>query len=357
MPPLRSLGLRPLVFVFNNDRFRDCYGVVPWASEPEVCYEGYPHVVVYLRPQKEGSAILDKLSSEMIGMGVYDSTGRLVLEEKAELRRAEASWVPDALFSEIKVQEKLLDVDRVKIEVAGYEALVRPQPQVRVYGRVTDFDGNPREAYVELVMPYGLPGGMAIAKTDEEGFYEMYAPAAVYHHAFVCDGGYGTETLEFYAWWVPVRPPGLQLDARFDKVEVYRLSAMETPERILVVEFVPMDIVHTSKRLERAYREGGREAVSRIPLDELIPPLRERDLRVFLGGRELKVLELSKRRYVSAVLIDRGMGESKPLTYVLEAQIPRDMPPGVYDLRLEVDVEYDGVRERGESRLFGVRVW
>ncbi len=357
MARLEALGLEPLVLVFNNDTFRDYYGVVPWATEPEVRYEGYPHLVLYLRPVRGGSAALDELRGERVVVEAYDSSGRLVLREEAELRRSKGSWIPDALLSEIELAEKLPDVDRVRVEVAGREAWVRPQPQVRVHGRVTDFEGNPREAYVELVMPYGLPAGVAIAKTGRDGYYEMHAPSAVYHHAFVCDGGYGTETLEFYAWWVPVEPPGLRLDARFDRVEIYRLSAMETPERTLVVEFVPMDIAHTTRRLERAYREGGREALSRIPLDELIPPLERRDLRVLLGGRELEVLDLSRRRYASVVLMDRGAADWRAPAYVLEALIPRDMPPGTYDLRLEVDVEYGGVRERGESVLFGVRVW
>ncbi len=33
-----KIGLNVNIFVFNNDSFEDCYGIVPYIKEPEVCY-------------------------------------------------------------------------------------------------------------------------------------------------------------------------------------------------------------------------------------------------------------------------------------------------------------------------------
>lgn len=110
--------------------------------------------------------------------------------------------------------------------------------------------GDSGKSYVQLVTPYGFPVGGAIVKTDVNGYYEMLVPKAIYHHAFICDGDYGTSSLEFYGWYVPVEPPEFKLDARFDKIEIYRLSAMETPERTLMVYFIAWDIIYTTEILK-----------------------------------------------------------------------------------------------------------
>lgn len=357
--PFKSLKLKSMLLIFNNDTFKDHYGVIPWLKEPEICYEGYPHLMIYIKPET-GKAVryLKKFHHKNIEVEIYNKNSRLIFKDIAELKMAQASWIPPVLVSEIKTFKKIVDANHAKIKVEEYEELVKPQPQVKVYGKVTDPVGKPKgKAYVMLVMPYGFPGGMAITKTNSNGFYEMKVPAAVYHHAYICDGEYGSKTLEFYGWQVPVKPPKLELNARFDKMEIYRLSAAESPERTLIVDFLPMDIIHTSKALERTYKMKGEEALNEINYEELLPPLKKKDINIFLDNRKLEILSFGRRRYGSIILKEQKAKHWKPLAYILEALIPRNLPPGKYNLKMTLCAEYDGIKEYGESILYGLNIW
>ncbi len=51
---LSRRGFNVHVFMFNNNKFRDCYGIVPYVREPEICYEGAPHALLAVEPRSPG---------------------------------------------------------------------------------------------------------------------------------------------------------------------------------------------------------------------------------------------------------------------------------------------------------------
>lgn len=350
---LSGLGLDTSVFVFNNERFRDCYGVVPYVKEQEVCYEGVPHALLAIGPRSpEASKALRGLDGREYRLSLYSEPGERLVELEGRLRVVESPLAPLVAASRLELPGKLEDAAWAVVEVGSLRERVMLPRQVRVYGRVTDFRGRPRQAYVELVQPYGFPGGTAITRTGEDGAYEMWVPEAVYHHAFVCDGGYARSSLEFYAWYVPVRPPSFRMDARFDQVEVYRLAAAQTPERTLLVHFVVWDNVYTNRILEDIYRRKGRVDARDACIHNTMPPITKENVEAYLGETRLEVRTLTLMHYS---IKDYGEDCLAP-AYLMEAKIPGSLPRGRYPLRVVVHLTVDGVEEWGEAVLYGVEI-
>ncbi len=349
-----DIGLELIVLVFNNDTFKDCYGVVPYIKEPEVCYEGYPHVSVYLAPRtKSLSETLKSFDGKEFEIVLLDSNRRELFRARDKFKYHVDPLLPEVVLASIKLPRKFFEARYAIVSTESYSEEVELPPQVKVFGRVTDFYGNPRKAYVLLVTPYGFPGGMAITRTRDDGYYEMYVPKAVYHHAFICDGNYGRSTLEFYGWNIPVEPPEFRLDARFDKIEVYRLTASETPERTLLIEFVLWDIAHTNSILKRIYEEKGKVTVEDICKEDILTPIKKEDVKVYLDDVELEIRTLSIREYS---VKDYGV-DTTTKAYVLECKIPPTIPRGRYKLRVVVHTVINGVEEWGEAILYNVDIW
>ena len=350
---LSRAGLRVHVFLFNNQVFRDCYGVVPYVKEREVCYESYPHTLLALEPRWPGAAeALKGLEGRNYRLTLLDEAGSKLLTVEGRLRLSRSPLTPLVAGSEERLPASLPEARQAVVEVGGLREHVRLPPQVRVYGRVTDFKGRPRRAYVELVQPYGFPGGTAITRTRGDGAYEMTVPSAVYHHAFVCDGGYARTSLEFYAWRVPVDPPEHRLDARFDRIEVYGLTAAATPERTLVAKFIVWDIAYTGQVLERIYREKGRVDVEDVCTHDTMPPLEPGNVEAYLDDTRLEVRTLAT---IPHSVRDYG-ADCNAKAYLMEAKIPPTLPRGRYTLRLTIHLTVDGAEEWGEALLYGVEV-
>lgn len=350
----QHLGLRPLVLIFNNETFKDSYGVIPYLKELEVCYEGYPHIMLYFVPQSK-SAIgqIDNFDGKKVDMEILDENGKFLSQVSGSLKRSISPITPVVLGSEVRLSRKLPKAKYAVIHLDNYHYKVETSPFVKVWGKVTDFYGKPcKKAYILFVNPYGFPGGTAITKTDKNGGYSMFVPAAMYHHVFICDGRYGRETLEFYGWNVIVEPPELKLDARFDKIEIYRLTAAETPDRTLLVEFVPMDIAHTNKELNRIYQLKGKVIPENIS-EKLYPQLDKNNVKVYLNEEELEIRTFSKRYYSPK---DFGIQRLKP-TYILEAKIPRHLPMGKYSLKIVANKKVKNTEEWGEAILFNLNIW
>ena len=339
---LSKSGFNVHVFIFNNNKFRDCYGVVPYVKGQEICYEASPHVLLAIQPRGlEGAETLNSFKDREYRLVVYGESSERIAEVKGKLRIVDNPLAPLAAVSRQELPGKLDEADFAVVEVGSLRETVQLPRQVRVYGRVTDFRGRPRQAYVELVQPYGFPGGIAITKTREDGSYEMLVPEAVYHHAFVCDGGYARTSLEFYAWYVPVEPPSLRLDARFDQVEIYRLTAAQTPERTLLIHFVVWDNVYTNRILEELYKKKGGVDVRDVCTHNTMPSLAKDNVEIYLDRVKLEVRALTLTHYS---VRDYGENCLAP-AYLLEAKIPRGLPQGRYPLRVVIHITVDGMDE------------
>lgn len=350
---LQQLGLKPMALIFNNETFKDSYGVIPYLKEPEVCYEGYPHIMLYFIPQsKSAISQIDNFDGKKVNIEILDENGKLLSQVSGNLKRSVSPITPAVLSSEVRLSQKLPKAKYAMIHLDSYHCKVETSPFVKVWGKVTDFHGKPcKKAYILFVNPYGFPGGTAITRTDKNGNYSMFVPPATYHHVFICDGRYGREALEFYGWNVVVEPPELKLDARFDKIEIYRLTAAETPDRTLLIEFVPMDIAHTNKELNRIYQLKGK-VTPEDASEKLYPPLSKNNVKAYLNEEELEIRTFSKRHYLPK---DFGIQRLMP-AYILEAKIPRHIPMGKYNLKIVIHKEVENLEEWGEAILFNLNI-
>ncbi len=350
---LATLGLEALVYIFNNDRFRECYGVVPYIKEPEICYESYPHVAVIVRHRNtEGFRRLRELGNREYELVLYDESGAELYSFRGVLKLVESPLTPTALVSEHVLNQRISEARYALIRIGSLKQSVELPRMVRIHGKVTDFEGKPQRAYVRIVSVYGYPVGAIDTKTDENGYFEIYGPEGVYHHVFVCDGEYARSKLEFYAWNFPVRYPETVLNPRFDKIEIYRLSAAATPERTLLIHFVPWDIAYTNVILRKIYEDRGKVTLRDICGLDIVTPLTKRDIEVYLDDVELEVRTMRKVEYS---LKDYGV-ECMAKAYLVEAKIPSFVKPGEYVLRLVAHTVVDGIEEWGEALLYGVRI-
>ncbi|OYT46181.1 MAG: hypothetical protein B6U85_07805 [Desulfurococcales archaeon ex4484_42] len=349
---LSNKGIKVLSYLFNNDFYKDCYGTVPYAEEPEVCYESKPHIAIALIPKHYTSGeVLKSLDGKEFIIELLDGEGEHLFEGSGKLRYVSHQLVPESVVSEVRLPSKFMNARYVRIRIGSLTEEMELPPQVRVYGKVTDFKGRPKKAYIRLVNPYGLPVGAADTKTDD-GYFEMYAPAATYHHAFICDGNYGRSSLEFYGWYVPVKPPEFKLNARFDKIEIYRLAVAETPERTLLIHFVAWDIAYTTNILKIMYEDKGKMELKDLCSIEILTPLKKSDVEVYLNDLRLEVRSMRKIEYS---IKDYGVN-CMSKAYLLEAKVPTKIPPGIYSLRVVAHTIIDGIEEWGEAVLYELKV-
>jgi hypothetical protein len=105
----------------------------------------------------------------------------------------------------------------------------------RLYGHITNFDGNPLSAYVK---PMGA--GSTTVKADATGYYEVWLPPDQAFRVFVCDERYSKETLECWLWDLTLHED-LHLNLHVGSLELYRLHAWPG-ERVVYIHFIPMSL-------------------------------------------------------------------------------------------------------------------
>ena len=318
-------------FLFNNERFKVECGKTAWGKEN--IYDRFPHL--YFELDESGIFEFELLNERR----------KVLFSGKAEARGAFGR-----AFSIIELPEKFEDAKFVRIN----GKLLELPEQVRVHGRITDFSGKPlKNAVIYLVT--NPSGGFAGALTDNKGHFELYAPKGYYNHIFACDCAYGRKKLEFYGWHLHLHKE-LELNIRVDKIEIYRLTVAVTPERTLLVDFTPMDVVHTVKKGTQ-YAEIIRKALNGEHLKEgeidmFFPKLSRENVNIYLDDRKLRVLTFQERYHSLENYGIKGLRRG----YVLETDV-LDVKPGVYDLRIVVSAEFGEVKEHGEAMYFGVKVW
>jgi len=345
--------LNASVYLFNNDIYRDHHSTVPWVKESKICYDSYPHISVIVHHKSLRSyPKLKDLDGKRYFLTLYDAKDNKIYSFSDKLRYVRDPLLPAAAVSVHKLEAKLVNTKYALFEAGSFKQRITLPRQVRIVGKVTDFKNRPRKAYVRITAPYGYPAGVINAKTNDNGYFEVLGPEGIYHHAFICDGQYGRETLEFYAWNFPVEHPKTMLNARFDKIEIYRLAAAITPERTLLIHFVPMDIAHTIALLRDVYVNKGKVELKDLRGTKITTPLTKRDIEVYLDGEKLKIRTMRKTKYS---LKDHGVNYLSN-AYLVEAKIPSYMLRGQYKLRLVAHTTIKNIEEWGEAILFGLNV-
>ena len=332
------------VYVYNNDLFSDDYGEL--ADGKKVVFESYPLIVVESFIKNEYS---DKLFVEL-----------QILSEKKTLQYSsmkEAEVKADGeIYIKFRLEEKIHDATHGLVTFRmGREKIkkvIRLPEQHRLYGKVMSFEGRPVQAYV--VINSSKFRGVGFAKTNADGYFEIMLPERRYQQIFICDGNYGRSRLEFYGWNLYL-DEDTELKARFDKIEIFRMAVGVTPERTVIVDFVPMDIFHTVQRINQDLKQ--KVAVD-YSSSKYYPKLSIGDIEVFINDSKAELWTLHERKYS---LADYGLENKKRPAYTLEAKIPPQIRVGKHTLKVlihkEIDEKGRTMEEWGESIYFDLYIW
>src|SRR5262249_54346617 len=147
----------------------------------------------------------------------------------------------------------------------------------RVWGKVTGFgDGGVKyPAYV--IFESDLNDFVAATPVQKDGSYEIVVPGRHYHTVWAVAEDFGNSSLERYTYNVSIDRE-LRFDFRIGQSEIYRLSAMETPEHTYVAEFSVFTI-HTflDRQVEQQRRLGKEFSLSKFISDSDNYPVIDRN--------------------------------------------------------------------------------
>lgn len=332
------------VYIYNNDLFADDYGEL--ADGKKVVFESYPLIVVESFIKNE---YIDKLYVELQILG-EEKTLKYSSMKETEIRDSGEIYVKFCL--ETKIHNATQGVVTFRMRGKKMKKVVRLPEQHRLYGKVLNFEEMPVQAYV--VINSSKFRRVGFAKTDADGCFEIMLPERRYQQIFICDGNYGRSRLEFYGWNLYL-DKDTELKARFDKIEIFRMAVGVTPERTVIVDFVPMDIFHTIQRINQDFKQ--KVAVD-YSSSKYYPELSIEDIEVFIDDSKTELWTLHKRKHS---LADYGLEDKKRPAYTLEAKIPPQIRAGKHTLKVLIHKEIDEngriLEEWGESIYFDLHIW
>gem|GEM_PF-2916666 len=331
------------VYVYNNDLFADDYGELP--NGKKIVFESYPLVVV------EGFVKNECSNKLLVELQIFSEEKTLQFSSTKEAKVNADGEIYVEFRLEKKIHDATYGIVTFHLGREKVEKVVRLPEQHRLYGRVTDFEGRPVQAYV--MINSNKFRGVGGVKTDAEGCFEIMLPERKYQQIFICDGNYGRSKLEFYGWNLYL-DKDVELNARFDKIEIYRMAVGVTPERTVIIDFVPMDIFHTVQRISQDLKK-------KVSIDysssKYYPPLSISDIEVFIDDSKAELWTLHKRKHL---LADYGLKNKTRPAYTLEAKIPSQIRAGKHTLRVLIHKEIDEngrtLEEWGESVYFDLHI-
>lgn len=192
----------------------------------------------------------------------------------------------------------------------------------RLFGTVTDFDGNPFRAAVSI-RPDGFRHTMSVW-TDASGHYEVQLPERTYNSIFVDDESYTVDTLEAWGWHI-IMDADQRLDFKVGTGEVYNMSVWPNNGGYptYFISFRPMVMVNNPREYRLTLNNTERKVTN------IAPDLDISDIRVTVNGREAEIVsvqryyETGSERMMPAYLvqIDRtDLDRVGKLTVMLEYQ-------------------------------------
>lgn len=183
--------------------------------------------------------------------------------------------LPDTIAVETEMGGKLY-IETVKCEYA------------RLYGRITEFDGKPFPAVVQMNRT-GFDKDISIGVwSDKNGEYSAVVPKGCYNAFWIDDESYGKTSLESWCWHMLIDGDE-RLDFKIGNGEVYSLAVWcnNGGGATLFFWFRPMIL---GEKSEYDIDINGESGTVNVICPELVPE----DIKVTLNGRELKILSLQK---------------------------------------------------------------
>jgi hypothetical protein len=219
-------------------------------------------------------------------------------------------------------------------------AQVKAGTTVKISGRVTDFDGRPIEgATIEL--KNSRFDNAAEGVSDKDGRYALVVPKGTYM-ALAAVKDYRVKSLEYWAWTVPAERD-LEIDPRFDRLEVYGINAWRPQGGYASYQifFRPMSLTRTVKAVTEA---GGMENLGKLPVIDIAPELTADDIQITIDGQPVKVLQVNRVREAS------GLNQHL-FGYLVQVPLPDKKPTAEY-FPITITLTDRATGEKGEGCLF-----
>ena len=207
--------------------------------------------------------------------------------------------------------------------------------KVKVFGKVTDFEGAPVEGG-EVSIRDSSFSPVVQTKTNDQGDYELFVEKGKYMALFACKD-YMVHNLEYWAWNLIIKED-TEINARIDKLEVYAINAYKLQGTVgFFIYFRPMSLTKV-KALG-----GNREEIERMALVDVAPALTKDSICVNIDGEEVEVLGLTQ-----VIEITSG---PKLHAYLVQTSLPENWQARDF-LRICVTLTDSENGDQGEGCLF-----
>ncbi len=254
--------------------------------------------------------------------------------------KADASRIPTIGMSVLVLVFGLLSV--VPAAAGGPQAPA-PASRARIFGHVRDFDGKPVEG-ADIELKTARFENAAAARSAADGSYSMTVETGMYI-ALAAVKDYRVSKLEYWAWNVPAVGE-VEIDPRFDRLEVYGLNAWRPQGGFpsYQIYFRPMSLTMTIAAVTKA---GGMEKLGGLSFIDIAPALEAKDIAVTIDGERVDVLRVNK--------VQEASGPNQALYgYLIQTPLPKSAAAGDW-ITVDVTVSDPATGEKGEGRLYLAR--
>lgn len=150
----------------------------------------------------------------------------------------------DSTFShELVLQDPLINPQTASIEYDG-EIYSFPIRLKKIFGKVTDNNGNPLEVY--FLVNWDCDAYLR-AKSEKDGTYCLWLPEEKVIHVFIDNATYGKSTLECFFGHEFVLQEDINIDINIDKMELYNMRSWASFTSFYVY-FIPMSLTRANNQ-------------------------------------------------------------------------------------------------------------
>jgi hypothetical protein len=231
---------------------------------------------------------------------------------------------------------------------SGREFGARPKPalaaRARIFGHVRDFDGKPIEG-ADIELKTARFENAAETRSAADGSYSMTVETGMYI-ALAAVKDYRVKHLEYWAWNVPAFGE-LEIDPRFDRLEVYALNAWRPQGGYssYQIYFRPMSLTMTVAAVTKA---GGMDKLGKLPFIDIAPDLQAKDIAVKVNGESVEVLRMNK--------VEEASSPTQALYgYLIHTTLPPKAPADGDWITIDVTLTDPATGEKGEGRFYLAR--
>ncbi|MGZ5424365.1 MAG: carboxypeptidase-like regulatory domain-containing protein [Candidatus Aminicenantales bacterium] len=218
-----------------------------------------------------------------------------------------------------------------------------PASRARIFGHVRDFNGKPIEG-ADIELKAARFENAAATRSAADGSYSLTVEAGMYI-ALAAVKDYQVSKLEYWAWNVPAFGE-VEIDPRFDRLEVYGLNAWRPQGGFpsYQIYFRPMSLTMTVAAVTKA---GGMDKLGGLSFIDIAPDLKAKDIAVKIDGESVEVLRVNK--------VQEASSPTQALYgFLIQTPLPKVQGTGDW-ITVDVTLSDPATGEKGEGRLYLAR--